>query len=221
MNYAQEKYVRANKLIHEATGRHIKWEEIDRILAIFATVPQVTATQWREAVLNEIPSMRDAINAVLAKQGTVIAASPVEGMVSLKDVEKAIRADYNEGGVAYADREVSRVLSRLTKPGPTTTLLDPTGGLSMEVPASVVHEESSAQLDWEDQHGRNEELGIGCFPPEAAAHTNPTVKTMEYPEVVTYTHKRIYDSDADICNLCGSVVVNQAKHTAFHRRAVR
>jgi hypothetical protein len=34
--------------------------------------------------------MREAINSVLAKQGPVIAAKPVDGMVSLADVHKAI-----------------------------------------------------------------------------------------------------------------------------------
>jgi cell division protein FtsB len=145
MNYTKEQ-------CDEARSRFLDGQPWEKIVEVFATVPQVTlgeATEMHDrylSVKNEAfgvcEDFRDAVNAVLAKRGPVITATP------------------------------------------TVTLLDPTGGPSMDVPASVVHE-------------------------------------MEYPYDVTYTHKRIYDSDADICNLCGSVVVNQAKHTAFHGREVR
>jgi hypothetical protein len=45
------------------------------------------------------------------------------------------------------------------------------------------------------------------------------VHKMEYPEAVTYTHDPW--ANKDVCNLCGVYVSDQAKHTAWHGRAVR
>jgi hypothetical protein len=41
------------------------------------------------------------------------------------------------------------------------------------------------------------------------------------PVVGTYSHKPIYASDAYVCESCGAVVVDTAKHTAFHGRVVK
>jgi hypothetical protein len=104
MNYPQEKYDE----VRAATGWSMSNATIDLILSIFATVPQVTleeATEIHDLYLRDNPleasleeDMRDAVNAVLAKQEPVIAAQP------------------------------------------TVTLLDPTGGPTMEVPVGIVHE---------------------------------------------------------------------------------
>jgi hypothetical protein len=109
-----------------------------------------------------------------------------DGMVSLEDVEKAVFDRLCETSMKAG--EISKIMDnihdRLAKPKPDATLLDPTGGPSMDVPASVVHE-------------------------------------MEYPEVGTYSHERIYANDACVCESCGAVVVDPGKHTAFHGRVVK
>lgn len=101
MNYTKEQ-------CDEARSRFLDGQPWEKIVEVFATVPQVTlgeATEMHDrylSVKNEAfgvcEDFRDAVNAVLAKRGPVITATP------------------------------------------TVTLLDPTGGPSMDVPASVVHE---------------------------------------------------------------------------------
>jgi hypothetical protein len=103
MNYAQEKYDRANSDLNRLTGWVLPNEDWDQLLSVFATVPQVTLEdvakmdELERSPLSLAEIERDALNAVLAKQGPMITKEP------------------------------------------TVTLLDPTGGPSMEVPASVVH----------------------------------------------------------------------------------
>jgi hypothetical protein len=109
MNYPQEMYDE----VRIATGYYnMSNETIERILLIFATVPQVTleeAVQIRseyyrrvgpEGIKTAQEIMQQVVNSVLAKQGPVIVA----------------------------------------KPEPTVMLVDAAEGRSLEVPASAVHE---------------------------------------------------------------------------------
>ena len=191
MNYPQEKYDEVR-----AATRHYAMsnETIDRILSIFATVPQVTE-QDAEAILRLYRNlhstaekdMQAAVNSVLAKQGPVIAATPADGMVSLEDA----LADFTlpeftclpSGPVATPFDWVNMAFqfrrSLLIKPEPTVTLVDAAEGRTLEVPARAVHK-------------------------------------MEYPEDVTYTHDPW--ANKDVCNLCGAYVYDQTKHTAWHGR---
>jgi hypothetical protein len=83
MNYPQEKY----REVRSATGLDLSISTIDRILSIFATVPQLTREQWKEAwkIYRCENDLRGAINTFLAKQGPVVAAKPADGMVLLED----------------------------------------------------------------------------------------------------------------------------------------
>jgi hypothetical protein len=122
MKYSQEKY---NEARSRSGYYNMLNETIDLILSIFATVPQLTKEQWREASLNEFPHMYDAVNAILAKKGPMIAAKPADGMVSLEGVRKACTAmllddhGWNVSDAIYA----ARVLCERT----------------LEVPARAVH----------------------------------------------------------------------------------
>jgi hypothetical protein len=105
MNYTKKKY-------DEARRRFIDGQPWDKIVEVFATVPQVTleeAVQIRseyyrrvrpEGIKTVQEIMQQVVNSVLAKQGPVIVA----------------------------------------KPEPTVTLVDAAEGRSLEVPASAVHE---------------------------------------------------------------------------------
>jgi hypothetical protein len=153
MSYAQEKYEQANDIIEPITGLRLASRDIDRILSIFATVSQVTTPNERVSIQKLAPLVCggqrlcdawDAIDRVLAERGPVIAVQTAHGMVSLEDVKQAVDAQYYltfnspEARVIFVKGVMSRLAKK--KPEPTVTLLDPTGGQSMDVPASVVHE---------------------------------------------------------------------------------
>lgn len=139
MNYPQEKYDE----VRAATGWNMSNEAIDRILSIFATVPQLTREQWKEAwkIYRCENDLRGAINTFLAKQGPVVAAKPADGMVSLEDVEKAVFDRLCETSMKAG--EISKIMDnihdRLAKPEPTVTLVDAAEGRTLEVPASSVY----------------------------------------------------------------------------------
>lgn len=195
MNYAQEKYTEANDTIEPITGLRLASRDIDRILSIFATVPQVTTPNERVSIQKLAPLVCggqrlcdawEAIDRVLAERGPVIAAQPV-----IKLTDDSWHQLSGDGKAALLTREnIDGVLSRqayranLSKLEPPVTLLDPTGGKPMEVPASIVHE-------------------------------------MDYPEANTYTRPAIFTQDFTFCDSCGCVVFDQEKHTEFHERAVR
>ena len=192
MNYTREQ-------CDEARRRIVDGQPWEKIVEVFATVPQVTleeAVQIRseyyrrvgpEGIKTAQEIMQQVVNAVLAKRGTGIAAKPADGMVSLEDA----LADFTlpeftclpSGPVATPFDWVNMAFqfrrSLLIKPEPTVTLVDAAEGRTLEVPARAVHK-------------------------------------MEYPEDVTYTHDPW--ANKDVCNLCGAYVYDQTKHTAWHGR---
>ena len=133
MNYPQEKYIEAREMIYYETGIELPDNKIDRIVSIFATVPQMSKDRWIEALglsahglgNDDLRPTRDAINAVLAKS-PVIAAAPVDGMVDrVRELEDAIRWALGEVGDfpargpaqgAYWWRSELLRRARLTKP---------------------------------------------------------------------------------------------------------
>jgi hypothetical protein len=190
MNYTKKKY-------DEARRRFIDGQPWDKIVEVFATVPQVTLEEasnilsdYHERYSTGEKDLRDAVNVVLAKHGPVIAAKPADGMVTTDtlDIAKDALQEIacfgngalwgNSRGNMIAIRALKKIGSP-TKPEPTVTLVDAAEGRTLEVPASAVHE-------------------------------------MEYPEAVTYT--RDPWTGKDMCNLCGVYVVDKVTHAAFHGR---
>jgi len=147
----------------------------------------------------EFGGIRQYVRACLTKQGPVVAAKPADGMVSLEDVRKAF--DPVHAGSTEWKKHV------------------PYDGCGMCVAsAAEISEILSDRLSRltkpeptvplvDAAEGRTLEV------PARAVHK------MEYPEDVTYTHDPW--ANKDVCNLCGVYVSDQAKHTAWHGRAVR
>jgi hypothetical protein len=230
MNYTKKKY-------DEARRRFIDGQPWDKIVEVFATVPQVTLEEANEmhnrylstknGLHNADRDFLDAVNSVLAKQGPVIAATPAEGMVSLEGVRKACTAmllddhGWNVSDAIYAarilcERAVLVPVPTVAEPEPTVTLVDAAEGRSLEVPASAVHEmEYPEASSWLVPETFSQERKLVCSICGACVSDRGMHTAWRGREAVMYDPMKS-NYLTSICGLCSAVVVDQTKHTAWH-----
>jgi DNA-directed RNA polymerase subunit M/transcription elongation factor TFIIS len=172
----------------------------------------------------------------------MVSLEDVERVVFDRLCETAMMA----GEIHKITDDIHKLLNNPKTPEPTVTLVDAAEGRTLEVPARAVHEmvdiirPSSKELYEQARNGLDAAMFylMSISPDRAdrqdaedsikpnllvsAAQDVPASKVhkMEYPEAVTYTCKRIYESDDAGGESCGEVVVNKAKHTAFHGRLI-